>query len=474
MSNQNTEKSLAPLPLPKKKKNAVMIGCICIMISIAMFGYSLNVLQGPILTEMNAMHYFSLLTIFASLGLAIMTPIGGKLGDLFGRRNVIVVSGIIAVACGLGMGVVKTIMPFMILRLLLGAAQGAFTAAPYILMREINEPKDVPKGMGILSSAIAIGGFAGSIIAGALIDRGLKELAIMFPAIPLIIGIVLIGINLPNVKRDTKPQIDVPGVIGLTIVLSSFLLALNFAPRVGWTNPIILGGFVLSIVSGFVFVKIENKAAEPIIPMYLFKNKNFNILLVVGVLTYFYAIPLNSYATLAAQQVLGASSTITGTLQLPRTILTILVPAIVGVWVGKKSGNLWKAMAYALGITVVSFVALSFTTPNTSILIYFVAIALTGVAESYRAVSITPAAQTTLEPQDLGVGTSLVTFMNSLSGLLAGAVSGVIFDASSNVNSAVNSIFFITALVAFVGLLIVVFVVRKNLNNGKEAEKTAA
>lgn len=236
----------------------------------------------------------------------------------------------------------------------------------------------------------------------------------------------------------------------------------------------ILGGFVLSIVSGFVFVKIENKAAEPIIPMYLFKNKNFNILLVVGVLTYFYAIPLNSYATLAAQQVLGASSTITGTLQLPRTILTIVVPAIVGVWVGKKSGNLWKAMAYALGITVVSFVALSFTTPNTSILIYFVAIALTGVAESYRAVSITPAAQTTLEPQDLGVGTSLVTFMNSLSGLLAGAVSGVIFDASSNVNSAVNSIFFITALVAFVGLLIVVFVVRKNLNNGKEAEKTAA
>lgn len=469
MSNENNQKSLAPIPLPKKKKMAVTIGCICMMLSIAMFGLSLSVLQGPILTEMNAMNYFSLLTIFASLGLAIMTPIGGKLGDLFGRRNVIIIFGIIATICGLGMGIVKTILPFMILRLLLGAAQGAFTAAPFILMREINEPKDVPKGMGILSSAVAIGGFVGSIIAGALIDLGLKEVAIMFPAIPLVIGIILIATNLPNIKRDTKPKIDVPGVIGLTVVLSSLLLSLNFAPRLGWTNPIILGGFALAIVSLVVFVKIENKAEEPIIPMYLFKNKSFNLLLLVGVITYFYATPLNSYATLAVQQVLGASSTVAGSLQLPRTILTIIFPAIIGVWVGKKSGNLWKAMACALAIMVISFLPLSFTTPSTSVLIYFATIALTGIGESFRAVSITPAAQSTLEPKDLGVGTALVTFMNSLSGLFAAAISGVIFDASANVNSAVNSIFAITAGISFVGLVLVILVVRKSLNKDNKA-----
>ena len=156
------------IPLPKAKKNMVQLGCICLMLSIAMFGLSLATLQAPVLEEMNAMNYFSLLTIFSSLGLAIMTPIGGKLGDLLGRRNIVIISGTICAVCGIGMGFVRALIPFMILRLLLGAAQGAFTAAPYILVREINEPKDVPKAMGLLSSSIAVGGFVGSIIAGIL------------------------------------------------------------------------------------------------------------------------------------------------------------------------------------------------------------------------------------------------------------------------------------------------------------------
>ena len=189
------------IPLSNTKRKLVTLGCICLMLSIACFGLSLAVIQGPILEEMDAMSYFSTLTIFASLGLAILTPIGGKLGDLFGRRNIIIISGTVAAVCGIGMGIVDTIVPFMVLRFILGAAQGAFTAAPYILLREINEPQDVPKKMGLLSSSIAIGGFAGSIVAGILTDAGYLKIGIMFPVIPLIIGILLITFNLPNKKR---------------------------------------------------------------------------------------------------------------------------------------------------------------------------------------------------------------------------------------------------------------------------------
>lgn len=68
--------STAAIQLPKAKKNMVQLGCVCLMLSIAMFGLSLSTLQAPILEEMNAMSYFSLLTVFSSLGLSIMTPIG--------------------------------------------------------------------------------------------------------------------------------------------------------------------------------------------------------------------------------------------------------------------------------------------------------------------------------------------------------------------------------------------------------------
>ena len=379
------------IPLPKAKKNMVQLGCICLMLSIAMFGLSLATLQAPVLEEMNAMNYFSLLTIFSSLGLAIMTPIGGKLGDLLGRRNIVIISGTICAVCGIGMGFVRALIPFMILRLLLGAAQGAFTAAPYILVREINEPKDVPKAMGLLSSSIAVGGFVGSIIAGILTDMGFLNIAIMFPAIPLIIGVLLIGMNLPNKKQEGKVNVDVPGIVALTIALSGILLALNYGPRIGWGDVKIIVGFIIGIIAVFIFVKVENKSQEPVIPMHLFKNKNYISLLVVGFICYFYMNAMNTFSPLA---------------------------------------------------------------------------------ESFRAVSITPAAQATLEQKELGVGTSLVNFVNSLSGLIAAAVFGIAYDINtkadpqnvSNIAAGVNSVFLISALVSIVGLAIVLLVVRKQMN----------
>ena len=467
------------IPLPKAKKNMVQIGCICLMLSISMFGLSLSTLQAPILEEMNAMSYFSLLTVLSSLGLAIMTPIGGKLGDLLGRRNIVIVAGTICAVSGIGMGFVRSIIPFMILRLLLGAAQGAFTAVPFILAREINEAKDVPKMMGFLSSAIAVGGFVGSIIAGILTDMGLLSVAIMFPAIPLLTGVVLIGLNLPNKKREGKINIDVLGIIALTVCLSAILIPLNYAPKVGWTNPAIIAGFIVGIIALFILVKVENKVEEPIIPMNLFKNKNYTTLLVVGFICYFYMGAMNVYAPLAVQKVIGGSTAISGALQMPRTGITILLPAVAGIWVGKKTQNTWKAMMIATLLVGVPFLVLGFTTTSTPILIYFVALAMTGVAESFRAVAITPSAQATLSPQDLGVGTSLVNFANSLSGVISASIFGIAYDMNTSANpenianiaSGVNLVFLITSVVSFIGLAVVILIVRKQVNSKVEDNK---
>lgn len=144
---QQTQPQVA-IPLPKGKKNAVQIGCICMMLSVAMYGLVFATLTSPILESVNAMGYVSLFSIFAGMGVSIMTPIGGKLGDLIGRRNIVVIPGIICAVCGIAFAFVRSLVPLMILRLLIGFAQGAFTAAPYIIAGLINERKDVPKAMG--------------------------------------------------------------------------------------------------------------------------------------------------------------------------------------------------------------------------------------------------------------------------------------------------------------------------------------
>ena len=418
---QQTQPQVA-IPLPKGKKNAVQIGCICMMLSVAMYGLVFATLTSPILESVNAMGYVSLFSIFAGMGVSIMTPIGGKLGDLIGRRNIVVIPGIICAVCGIAFAFVRSLVPLMILCLLIGLAQGAFTAAPYIIAGLINERKDVPKAMGMLATAIAVGGFGGSIIAG-------------------------------------------------------ILLALNFGSSMGWGNPAIIAGFVIGIVALVVLVKIEGKSAEPLIPLKLFKNSQYTVLLIVGFICYFYQSAMNVYAPIGAMKVMGDSTSAAGALQMPRTIITIFLPTMAGVWVGKKASNAWKAMVVGTLFVAVPMAVMGFTTPSTSIIIYFVALTITGIAESYRSVAITPSAQATLQPADMGVGTSLVNFVNSLANTIAAAVFGAAYNLSTAadptnvayIQNGVNSVFRLAAIVAVIGLVLVIFVVRPKMT-AKKAE----
>ena len=156
----------AAIVLPEAKKKCVQIGCVFLMLSVAMYGLVFATLTAPILENVDAMGYVGLFSIFGAVGVSIMTPIGGKLGDLIGRRNIVVIPGLLCAVCGIAFAFVHALAPLMILRLLIGLAQGAFTAAPYIIVGLINEKKDVPKAMGFLAASISVGGFAGSIIAG--------------------------------------------------------------------------------------------------------------------------------------------------------------------------------------------------------------------------------------------------------------------------------------------------------------------
>mgnify|MGYP002322641187 CR=1 FL=1 len=460
----DTQNIQVAIPLPEKKRKFVQAGCICMMLSVAMYGLVFATLTSPILESVNAMGYVGLFSIFSALGLSIMTPIGGKLGDLIGRRNIVVIPGIICAVCGIAFAFVRSLVPLMILRFLISLAQGAFTAAPYIITGLINERKKVPKAMGMLATSIAVGGFGGSILAGVLTDMGMLKAAIIMPAIPLIAGVMLIGFNLPNQKNEGSVSLDIPGIITLVIALCGILLSLNFGSSMGFAHPAIITGFVIGVIALILFVKIENKTNEPLIPMYLFKNKKYTVLLVIGFICYFYQNAMNVYAPVGALQVMKASASLTGALQMPRTIL----PTIAGVWVGKKTANAWKAMVVGTVFVAIPMLMMAFTTPSTSIILYFAALTITGIAESFRAVSITPSAQSALEPHDMGVGTSLVNFANSLAQTISAAVFAVAYNActasdptnTTLIKNGVNAVFVVAAVVTVAGFILVVTVIR--------------
>ena len=91
---------------------------------------------------------------------------------------------------------------------------------------------------------------------------------------------------------------------------------------------------------------------------------------------------MNYYAPIGAMQVMGASASAAGALQMPRTLITIILPTIAGAWVGKKAANAWKAMVIGTSLAMIPMAVMALVTNSgASIMIYFVALAVTGIAE---------------------------------------------------------------------------------------------
>ena len=113
MSTQQAAPMVA-MPLPKAKKTMAMAGCCCLMLAMTFSGIAMNTILSPILSSMNAMQYVSLFSVFATLGVAIMTPVGAKLGDIVGRRNILVFAPLVCVICTIGMALLYESITYLV------------------------------------------------------------------------------------------------------------------------------------------------------------------------------------------------------------------------------------------------------------------------------------------------------------------------------------------------------------------------
>ena len=469
--------STALIPLSKGKKSLVSFGAIMLTVAVACYGLALMNLVPPILARLDGMSYAGLVGLCISLGITLMSPIGGKLGDIFGRKAVVVVAGLVNLVCGVGIAFAPNVLILLICCFGVGFSQGAYVSAPYIIMGLINEKKNVPKSMGYLTMALSIGGTAGSILAGILSDMGMLTVAILFPAVPLILGILLIGLAYPNDKSGKKVAIDYKGIALMAIAMPAITLSLSGPTTLGWS--LVLSGVILAIGVAFAVVLLKHEAAidNPIIPMKLFKEKNYVLFLLVGAICYFGRGAVDNYAPLGAQQVIQTSAALSGSLQLPKTLLTMILPAIAGVWMAKKKANMWKAMFISTLLFALPLLAMGFTMQaGWFIIVYFVVITISGIAESFRGISFTPAAQSVLKTEDIGIGTSMINFANSLSASVAAAIYSAIYGISTasgvtadTVQTGVNGVFLTAGIVTLVGVVLCLTKIRPMLEKEPQA-----
>lgn len=473
-------KSNVILDLPKNKKNTVILGSSILLFFLMSTGPTIAVFQSVLLENMNALQHFPLLTVFASVGTTLMTPIGGKLNNMFGHKKVLTISCIGCILSLLGMAFSTTFVLFFFFRVLLGFCLGAFVSTPYVMARLVNEPKNVPKTMGLFATFTALGTMIGPFVAGILSGKGYFSQIFIFLCIFPLVAIPMFLFGLPNTRSDKRPKMDWVGIAILTALLVSFVLPMTYGSKIGWTDPKIIGGLILMVVLLAVFIKYENglekKGKSPIIAMSLFKNKKYTSVVLAGACFFIFTAAMTNYGSLGAIKVLNAPLEVTGALFLPRTIVTMFLPAITGVWVSKSNDRTWKGMVITGFLIALACIPIVFITPSMSIVVLFVCFGITGVAESFRSVTVTPSAQNMLEPKDLSTGTALINFCNSLAVVLASTLYGSIYNAFSqgrtDFQMSIRAVFAIAGFFPLLGALITLFFVRKHYAN-EDSEKAA-
>ena len=422
----------------------------------------LNNTMYAILSGMNGLQYYALLATLSSLGMAIMCVIGGRIGDMIGRRAVILAGAVLSLASAIVMGLAQSLPVFIVARAVLSFGIGTFPGNAFVVAADVSDAKQYPKVAALLTATLMVATFLGSTIAGYLVDAGLIPAAIIYPGVVGLIGAVIAA-----AKMDKKPttdgvrgKVDGIGMVLLAVFMLSLCLSLNQGANLGFGNPIIICGFVVAVVSLLALLKVEKKAEVPVIPLYLFKNKKYTGVIIAGAFITFYEVVMASYVPVSGQALMGLSASITGYFSLPRTIIAIALAAPAAAWVVKNQAkNSAIGLAAAGLLAAVAFLGMIFVGAGSPVALPFILIGITGFTEALKGASFRPLVISQLEPKDFGVGIGMRTATGTLLMTILLSIVGPVFTAVSaqNMGSALRFVYIVTVCCALIAVAITVF-----------------
>lgn len=389
-----------------------------------------------IIGEFGALDHFTWVVTAYVLGTTVSTPIWGKLGDLYGRKAIFLMAvGIFLLAsalCGMSGsellgGPDNGMMQLIAFRALQGLGGGGLMVGVMAIIGDLVPPRERGRYQGMMAGIMATAMVAGPLIGGFITDH-LSWRWAFYVNLPLggVALVLLIGtLHLP--KYRTEHRIDWLGAALLSVGITAIVLITTWGGHeYDWSSPQILGLAALAMVSMAVFIFVENRAPEPILPLRLFANRNFALISVIGFLLGFAMFGSMNFLPLFQQTVQGASATNSGLLLLPMMFGTLVVSLVVGRTI-TKTGR-YRAFPIIGGIVTTAGMALltqlDVGTTKTETSIYMLVL---GAGMGFLMQTTMLIAQNSVEQKDLGAASGAATFFRSIGGSFGIALFGAIF-----------------------------------------------
>jgi EmrB/QacA subfamily drug resistance transporter len=377
------------------------------------------------------------------LASTITTPLYGKLGDMYGRKRLFITAIVIFLAGSALAGLSQSMAELIMFRAIQGLGAGGLMVSAIAIIGDLVSPRERGQYMGYIMAVMMIATIGGPLLGGWITDS-FSWRWIFYINLPIGgVALAYLAATLKLPRRRVQHRVDYLGAVVLAIAATAIVLGATWGgTQYAWASPQILGLIAVSVSAVAAFLMIEARAVEPILPLRIFRNRNFSLVSSLSFLAGLSMFGAITFLPLYQQTVQGASPTISGLLLTPMMV-GVMITSLIAGQITTRTGR-YRALPIlgSAGMTLGMYL-LSLLGVNTSRVTSGLYMVVLGLGMGFLMQMTTLLAQNSVHPADIGVASSSRLFFQQIGGSIGVAAFGAVFarrlqDALSAVSPGVH------------------------------------